>query len=288
MIWFLLAFLGACANASYNVAIKLMVRNADPLVLAACTYVAAGLLLFAVSAAAGMPVIGPAFLSAVLVTGSLNVVATVLYFHAVRTTDISLCIPMLSFTPVFLLASSALILGESPSAAGIAGIALVVLGSYVINITGRCRTLSGPVRAMLGNRGVLSLFLVAFIYGISANYDKIAVVASDPYFASGTVFCFVGGALFAVRCAQERRLPTIPARGLLAFAAIGAVLAVEAASVNLAYTAAIVPYVISIKRLSILMTVLFGWLIFREQEPMTRLAGASVMVMGACCILLFG
>jgi len=288
VIWFLLAFIGAFTNAAYNVGVKFMVRNTDPLVLAACTYVAAGLLLFAASTTAGLPAIGPSFLSAVLVTGTLNVVATVLYFRAVRTTDISLCIPMLSFTPVFLVASSALILGESPSSAGIAGIGLVVIGSYVINITGRCRTLTGPVRAMLGNRGVMSLFLVAFIYGISANYDKIAVVSSDPYFASGTVFCFVGGVLFSVRCLQERRLPAIPARTILAFAGIGAVLAVEAAAVNLAYTMAIVPYVISIKRLAIVMTVLFGWLIFKEQEQVQRLAGASIMVLGACCILLFG
>jgi len=181
-----------------------------------------------------------------------------------------------------------LILGESPSFAGIGGIALVVLGSYVINITGRCRTLAGPVRAMFGNRGVLSLFIVAFIYGISANYDKIAVLASDPYFASATVFCFVGGVLFAARCVQERRLPAVPARTILSFVAIGTVLAIEAASVNLAYTIAIVPYVIAIKRLSIVMTVLFGWLIFKEQEQVQRLLGASIMVFGACCILLFG
>jgi len=49
----------------------------------------------------------------------------------------------------------------------------------------------------------------------------------------------------------------------------------------------IVPYVIAIKRMSIILVVLFGTLIFRENDIGRRLAGAGLMVVGALLILAF-
>ncbi len=56
---------------------------------------------------------------------------------------------------------------------------------------------------------------------------------------------------------------------------IGAFVATEAASVNLAYTLQIVPYVIAIKRLSIIFVVIYGTMVFSEHEITKRLAGAA-------------
>ena len=70
-------------------------------------------------------------------------------------------------------------------------------------------------------------------------------------------------------------------------ALIGTVVAIEAASINMAYTLQIVPYVIAIKRLSILFIVIFGTLVFSERETGKRLAGAALMVTGAVIIMLF-
>jgi hypothetical protein len=68
---------------------------------------------------------------------------------------------------------------------------------------------------------------------------------------------------------------------------IGVFVAIEASSINIAYTLQIVPYVIAIKRLSIIFVVLYGTMVFSEHEIGKRLTGAALMVTGALIILLF-
>jgi len=48
----------------------------------------------------------------------------------------------------------------------------------------------------------------------------------------------------------------------------------------------IVSYVISIKRTSILFTVLFGFFIFKERNIRSRLMGAIIMILGVLLITL--
>jgi len=48
-----------------------------------------------------------------------------------------------------------------------------------------------------------------------------------------------------------------------------------------------VPYVIAIKRMSLILIVLYGTIVFREKELVRRLSGAGLMVLGAVLILAF-
>jgi uncharacterized membrane protein len=68
---------------------------------------------------------------------------------------------------------------------------------------------------------------------------------------------------------------------------IGLFVAIEAASINVAYTLQIVPYVIAIKRLSIIFMVLYGTIVLSEGDISKRVTGATIMVLGAMIILLF-
>ncbi|MBP7120824.1 MAG: hypothetical protein WC502_05780 [Methanolinea sp.] len=62
----------------------------------------------------------------------------------------------------------------------------------------------------------------------------------------------------------------------------------EAILINLAYTLSIVPYVISIKRLSIFFAVLFGGYFLFEGSIRSRVPGSLVMVAGTVLIALWG
>ena len=57
-------------------------------------------------------------------------------------------------------------------------------------------------------------------------------------------------------------------------------------SIYFAYLQAIVPFVISIKRLSVVFGVVLGGLIFHEKHILTRVAGALIMVAGSALIAL--
>jgi uncharacterized membrane protein len=81
----------------------------------------------------------------------------------------------------------------------------------------------------------------------------------------------------------SRHIPVI-----LACPLVGLVLALEVVSINTAYTLAIVPYVITIKRLAIFFSVLYGGLLLGERQLGGRIVGAMVMIAGAAMIALFG
>ena len=48
-----------------------------------------------------------------------------------------------------------------------------------------------------------------------------------------------------------------------------------------------VAYMISVKRTSLIFSVLYGWLVFKEEHIRERLLGCMVMVIGVALITLF-
>lgn len=78
------------------------------------------------------------------------------------------------------------------------------------------------------------------------------------------------------------------AGAILAVAGIGILLVIESVSVNYAYTMQIVPYIIAIKRMSIILIVCYGTLVAHEGEVARRVAGSALMAAGAAIIILSG
>jgi drug/metabolite transporter (DMT)-like permease len=307
MLWVLLAITGAVANAAYFIILKNHIVDRDPRILTALGLFIAGVLLLAISAARGLPVIGPGYYSAVVISGILNIVGLTLIFRALESSDLSLSMPMLSFTPVFLIGTSYLLLHEVPSAAGIFGICIIVSGSYVLNISAEHEHFLDPVNSMVQNRGSWYMLIVALLFAASINYDKIAMINSDPVFGMAFTLLIISGAfavivVFCQRSAgNSPRSPegcdpapgcllkkTVHLRPYLAPAIlIGIFSSAECVAINVAYTLQIAPYVIAIKRLSIIFMVLYGTVVCVEDEIRTRLLGSVLMVGGAVVILLF-
>jgi uncharacterized membrane protein len=217
----------------------------------------------------GIPEIGPAFYQSVFVTGLLNVVAAILYYKALKMTDLSLSIPMISFTPIFLVFTSFFLLNEFPTAFGIVGIFLIAVGSYILNTTKNSKHLLDPFKEIFANRAILYKLIVAFLFSISVNFDKIVVKNSDPYFGHSMVFLLICGCFFGISAVNHKGFFSFQ-RDFHKIFFIGLILALEAVTINLAYIMQIVPYVISIKRISILFSVLYGGLIFRENNIFMR------------------
>ncbi|MDI9633703.1 MAG: EamA family transporter [Methanolinea sp.] len=299
MAWFLLALAGALAQAAYSAGAKSLLARFHPARLAGGTFLAAALALAAISLVRGIPPVAPGFPAAVLATVAINAAATVLFYRALSISDLSLCLPMLSFTPVFLVFTAFAILGETPSPAGSAGICLVVAGSYLLGVHGTGspgRAWTAPFRVLSSDRGVRYMLLVAFLYSISVNYDRLVVAYSDPVFGSAAVYgslacIFVAWEIARAIAGRGRGTPRATRRGVRecgALLLLGMVLVVEAVAVNTAYTLSLVPYVIAVKRLSVLFGVLAGGFLLGEESLVQRGAGAAVMVAGAVLIVLGG
>jgi len=307
MFWALLAGTGACTNAAYYIANKKFLERLDPNLLAASGFLFTSFFLLAISVVSGIPVIGPQLVPAIIATTVLNIIGTTLTFRALSSSDISLAVPMLSFTPLFLVGTAALLLGELPSAVGALGILIIVAGSYILNTAKEHTRITDPLRAMITHPGVLAMLIVAFIYSVAINFDKVVVQNSDPVFGAGIVFLFLGLSFGTIALLVRQELlprvlipPAHPAFAaqpgtqgtpinylILAGILTGILITIEAVCINTAYLLQIVPYVIAIKRMSIILVVLYGTIIFRETDIVRRLAGAGLMVLGAVLILTF-
>jgi uncharacterized membrane protein len=307
MFWALLSGIGACTNATYFILNKKFLERLNPNQLAASGFLCTAVFLLIISLINGIPAIGPDLVFAATVSTLLNIIGTMLTFRALVSSEISLSIPMLSFTPIFLVGTSALVLGEYPSVVGVVGILIIVAGSYILNTSAEHERITDPFRAMVSHPGVMGMLVVAFLYAISINFDKIVILNSDPYFGAGFTILLMGIS-FAVIAALEQKgfLPLIlchpqpvvagaPAGKTpvswryLAGAGVltGILITLEAVTIYNAYLIQIVSYVIAIKRMSIILIVLYGTIIFREKDVVRRLAGAGLMVTGAVLILAF-
>jgi drug/metabolite transporter (DMT)-like permease len=63
----------------------------------------------------GFPAIGQDFFGALFASSVLGIGAVLLSFAALRYTDISLAVSMISFTPLFLVVTAFVLLHEAPS-----------------------------------------------------------------------------------------------------------------------------------------------------------------------------
>jgi uncharacterized membrane protein len=233
-----------------------------------------------------IPPLGPQFAMALGVGGVLNAIAVLLYVHALSTSDLSLTVPLLTLSPAFLLVTSPWLVGEYPTLTDITGVALIILGSYVLNLREKQQGYLAPLWAILEQRGPRLMVLVAFIWSLTANLDKIGVLNSSPSFWVIALFSFIAVLLVPVIALRSRQplqqiqshYPSLLLIGGLCSLAV--LLQMQAIELTL------VTRVIAVKRLSTLLGVFWGHLCFGETGFKERSIGAILMVFGVFVITL--
>ncbi len=289
MLWFFLALAAAFFDALYFVLIKRFLQKMDFYTLGAGVSLFSFLLTITISMLKGLPQLGGDFLPFLILTGAMETVAMILYFRALESGDISLSMPMLSFTPLFLIFTSYAILGELPGRFGGAGIFLIVIGSYFLGVN-EIKNDGGdpllPFKELLRKPGPRNMLIVAVFWGFETNFVKIVVQNSDPVFAAAGFSLVIGAAFTALSAVKGEPILTGLSANKGSFIAAGVVVSLSAIAINQAFTMQIVPYVISIKRLTILFSVFFGWLVFGETNITSRMTGALIMTLGSIIILI--
>ena len=287
MLWFIFAFLTALFEATKDILSKKSLKDIDEYVVAWSLPCFALPFLLPILLFTEIPPLGERFWLALVTGGTLYAFTLVLYMKALKSSDLSITVPMLTFTPLFLLITSPLMVGEFPGIFGLIGIFLIVTGSYLLNINKKSQGYFAPFKALLKEKGPRLMLVVAFIWSITANIDKIGLQNSSPLFWVIAVDIYVA-LLMLPLCTFRRNRKTAQIRAnwraLLTLGLFGGLTAVcQMTAISLT----LVAYVISIKRTSAIGGVLFGYLIFKEKGIRARLVGAIVMVLGVLFITLF-
>ncbi len=283
MPWTILALLTACFESTKDAAGKLALRGADPVQAAFAWRLLALPVLLPLLAVDGWPVLGPGFWPALALGGGLNLISSLLYMRALAVGELALTVPLINLTPALLLVTSPLLVGEYPTPAGMAGVVLVVGGTLALHRGEGPGGIGSGLRNLLGRPGSRTMLLVAVIWSITANIDKLGVRSSSPLGWAVAVDLFITLGLLPFLGRRRRQVHPLPHSALLATGLAGGLtLACQMAAINLTQ----VPYVIAIKRSSTLLSVLWGRWLFAEPKLGPCLLAVLVMVAGVWLILL--
>lgn len=218
----------------------------------------------------------------------LELLAFLCYMRAIKVAPLSITIPFLAFTPAFVIATGHLILGETLTPYGIAGIGLIVAGSYLLNLSWSRQKWYAPFSTIIREQGSRLMLLTAFLYSLTATLGKLAIQHSSPQFFG--IAYFVAFALFVLALfpfipgTRVKHLFERPVVGLLGGMTLTAMIFSHTLAISLVQAA----YMISLKRSSLLFSVLFGAIVFREEKIRERFLGASVMMAGVLIIGFLG
>lgn len=222
------------------------------------------------------------FYTAFIIALPVELITIVLYMKALKLSPLGMTLPFLALTPVFLISVSYLLLGEEVSLAGAGGILLIAAGGYILNIHTLGKGLWEPVRSIVREKGALLMIGVAFLYSITSSLGKIAITHSSPLFFGASYFIALNVAFLPVALAKGRgsakefiragKYKRLFYPGV--FYALMVVTHMEAMSMTK------VAYMISVKRTSLLMGVIYGYFLFQEKHIKGRVVGALLMFAG--------
>ena len=286
MTWFLLSFLTAITVASHDAWMKkwfshLSIYEMFVYPLIYCLPLSLFSLFFI-----RVPSLDHIFFISFIISIPLNAVPFFVYMRAIQVSPLSLTVPYLAFTPVFMIATGFVFLDEIPDVWGMFGIAAVCLGSYVLNIDIKRRSLLAPFRAVFKETGSWLMLLVALVFSFSAIIGKLAILHSSVMFFQMSFFTVLSLLVIIIFLIFGKiRLKTcsqMPAKGACA----GILLYFHIMLHGFAISMTKAVYMMSVKRLSILFGVVYGGLVFKEENFLIRFSGALLMFAGAGVILL--
>jgi uncharacterized membrane protein len=228
------------------------------------------------------PEIERGFYTAFLIALPIEILAIILYTKALKLSPLSLTLPFLSLTPLFLILNSYLILGEKVSTSGAAGILLIVSGSYLLNIGELRKGIFEPLRAIGREKGSVLMIFVALLYSLTSSLGKMAIENSSALFFGSTYFIAVNLSFAPIAFIKGRSgiRPFMQQKKYLHLIIPGVFYSIMIIAHMTAISMTKVAYMISVKRVSLLMGIAYGYLLFKEENIKGRFLGALLMLAG--------
>ncbi|MGC9313378.1 MAG: EamA family transporter [Sediminispirochaetaceae bacterium] len=286
MTWFIFAALTALSESSKDLFSKIGLSRMNEYLVSWVLMTFSIPLLTVALILSGIPEIGPHYLIALFVHGTLNTLAIILYMRAIKSSELSITVPMVAFSPLFLLITSPIIVGEFPSTAGLIGVVLIVAGSYLLHLNQLSRGVLMPFKALFEQPGPRYMMLVAFLWSITANFDKIGVRNSSPMFWSFSLAVFMSLAMLPVALLTNRNLFSTIRKNLRCLIPIGFFQGCALLFQMLAVQLTLVAYVVAIKRTSTALSVIWGAIFLKEKNIKEKLLGVGIMLAGVTLIVL--
>lgn len=281
MIGFFLALGTAISEALKDITSKYNLHHIDEYTAAFSMHLVQSLLLFPLVFYFGFEAMSPRFLWTLFISSLLQLWVILLYFKAIKRSRLSVTVPLITLTPLFMLLTSPIMLGQFPNAMGLAGIVLVVAGTYISNIKDEQKNIFAPFASLVENQGSRYMLLVAFIWSITSNLDKIGVEETSPvYWAFAKDFVILLYLIPILIIKSKKPVQQISNRKWPLFS-VGFFRFTSVVTQMYAIEFILVPYVISIKRASTAFIILFAFFYMDERMNFrNRMIGIIIILTG--------
>jgi len=273
---------GAALHAAWSIAAKFGSRAKDPIGFTWASSLISAVLLapFAIWAANGVTVHWPGVLLGAVVAGSIQTVYFMFVQGGYAIGDVSVLYPMSrGLGPALTMVGAMLLFGERPHVVSLIGGAIVIAGIVLIGVVGGR---GGSVTPLVVCVGVATGVLIASY----TLWDTFAMreLKSLPLLHVWIV-AMLQCALLTPWMVLRKRAATAPFRESLR------PLLVAAPATTLSYLAIVsalalapVALVAPLREVSVVLVALAGWLIFKESNPVSRILGAIVVVIGGTLV----
>lgn len=221
----------------------------------------------------------PVFIGITMITVVITAFTTIVRLRLIKAEEISLTTPWLGAIPLFMVVWSAVIFRELPNATSFLGIIFVCLGAFTINFKG------GTLHM---KRASLLMLLIAGFLGLTTTLDKIAIGASSAITYS-LIWTVTSTFLMYGVAKKKTKKVLILDKHLIVQAVfwVAEFLFQMLAVQNVSATSSGTTYVKTLTMLNIIITTIFGSIIFKEKDNKKRIISALLIFVGAVILVLF-
>lgn len=283
-MWFPFALTFALVSSLGSIIAKRIMREADEYLFVWLSFFFTVPLLFlTIIILYQIPSFDITFIKAVSVSVFLDAIAAVLAYRAIKISEISLVAPLSALNPVFTSIVSFITLGEKITVNGAIGIFLICIGAYILQISKIKKGWFNPIKVLLQNPGVRLSLVAYFIWAITPIFQKTAILHTSPQTPP-----FVGLAgligqtfVFTFLVTKFSRIRIKVVKKFLPLFILGGVLGVVAnISAFTAFSLTNLGFATAVFKLSMIFTIIWGWLFFKEENIKDKLLGAVVILTG--------
>ncbi|MCB0335651.1 MAG: DMT family transporter [Bdellovibrionales bacterium] len=208
------------------------------------------------------------------------------YVKSMSLGELSQVIPLASIGPVIAMFFALFWHGEVLSKAGLLGVLLIVIGTYLVNLNLGEDGWLKPFQSIITERAPRYMLLACLVFAVAWNVHKAGLAYSNA--VQWAVACFVFRIIqtlpFALVDYRKHEDRVRSSWGLLFL--IGTFSALTFLTGIFALNFTMIGYVSSIKRLCILLSIVAGYFIFHETNFRQRFLGGICMVAGVVVIAL--
>lgn len=266
---------------------KLAQHGLHPFYIVAATYFVLGILATPLLLFIDFSRLSVDFWLNVLLASLFDVAGWMFLVLSLSKTDLSVFGPLNAYKVVASMLLAVLFLHEIPSAQGLSGVLLIIVGSFFL-MPPTATTQTNKIGGLLRDKGVQARFLSIFLFSVGTVFLKKSVAGGA---LETTVFWSLIGLplvlfsnYFFLPSSLTEQIKTTK-QHLYSIALVGAMVFAMQYFTLLLLANMLVAYALALFQLGMVLQVLIGYRVFNEKDIVRKLLASLVMMAGSLLVL---